>query len=314
MGNTLLIWEAPMNRFDAMTLFVRVVERGSFAATADQMGIGRSAVARQIAALEDHLGTKLFVRSTRRLSLTTAGIAYLERCQTILQLVEEAEETVAEDRQTPSGHLRISLPLSFGLRRLVQLLLEFSESYPDIRLSLNFSDRQLHLIEENIDLSVRITHQLQPNEIVRKLGECRLLTVAAPAYLKQHGRPQHPSQLTEHQCLGYSPAVNNQPWTYQVDGQTQTFYFPYRIQANNGDALARAAMLGFGVTMQPDFIVADDLVAGKLETILDSYEPPALGIYAVLSSNRYMPYRVRVLIDFLSDRLSDNSNTGFVKK
>src|SRR5690606_34754014 len=116
------------------------------------------------------------------------------------------------------------------------------------------------------------------------------------------------------QCLGYSPAVNNQPWTYQVDGQTQTFYFPYRIQANNGDALARAAMLGFGVTMQPDFIVADDLVAGKLETILDSYEPPALGSYAVLSIILYMPYRVRVLNEFLSDPLSDLSNIGFFNK
>lgn len=296
-----------MNLLDAMALFVRVVERGSFSATADQLGIGRSAVSRQVAALEDHLATKLFVRSTRRLSLTTAGTAYLEKCRVILQLVEEAEETVAEDGQTPSGHLRVSLPLSFGLRHLVQLLLEFSEAHSAIRLSLNFSDRQLHLIEEDIDLSVRITNQLQPHEIVRKLGESRLLTVAAPAYLAQHGRPQHPNDLARHACLGYSPDVNNQPWVYRIGGKAQTIYLPYRIQANNGDALSAAAVQGFGITLQPDFIVTDDLAAGRLETILEDFEPQALGIYAVLSSNRYMPYRVRALIEFLSERLATNA-------
>lgn len=295
-----------MNRLDAMALFVRVAELGSFAAAADQLGIGRSAVTRQIAALENHLSTKLFARSTRRLSLTTAGAAYLEKCLVILQLVEQAEDTVSDDRQTPAGHLRVSVPLSFGLRRLVQLLLEFPETYPEIRLSLDFSDRQLHLIEESIDLSVRITSQLQPTEIVRKLGESRLLTVAAPAYLAQHGRPRHPADLAQHACLGYSPEINDQPWTFLVDGQQETFRLHYRLQANNGDALAIAAARAMGITMLPDFIVAEDLAEGRLAAILEEFEPEAFGIYAVLPSNRFIPYRVRALIEFLSQRLASD--------
>lgn len=292
-----------MNRLDAMSLFVRVAELGSFSAAASQLGVARSVVTRQIAALEEHLGIKLMVRSTRRLSLTSAGSAYLEKCRVILELVEEAEAGVMEERLTPSGPLRVSLPLSFGLRRLVPLLLEFSEAYPEISLAMDFSDRQLNLIEEGIDLSIRITSQLNPGEIVRKLGSCRLLSVAAPDYLARHGRPQHPEELAGHACLGYSPQVNNRPWTFRVDGHLQAFYLPLRLQANNGDALAQAAAQGLGITVEPDFIVADLLAAGKLETLLEAFEPPELGIYAVLPSNRYMPQRVRVLIEFLSSRL-----------
>lgn len=292
-----------MNRLDAMSLFVRVAELGSFSAAANQLGVARSVVTRQIAALEEHLGIKLMVRSTRRLSLTSAGNAYLEKCRVILELVEEAEAGVMEERLTPSGSLRVSLPLSFGLRRLVPLLLEFSETYPEISLAMDFSDRQLNLIEEGIDLSIRITSLLNPGEIVRKLGACRLLSVAAPDYLARHGRPQHPGELDGHACLGYSPQANNRPWTFRVDGHLQSFYLPLRLQANNGDALAEAAAQGLGITVQPDFIVADLLAAGKLETLLEAFEPPELGIYAVLPSNRYMPQRVRVLIEFLSKRL-----------
>ena len=293
-----------MNRLDAMSLFVRVAELGSFSAAANQLGVARSVVTRQIAALEEHLGIKLMVRSTRRLSLTSAGSAYLDKCRVILELVEEAEAGVMEERLTPSGPLRVSLPLSFGLRRLVPLLLEFSQTYPQISLAMDFSDRQLNLIEEGIDLSIRITAQLNPGEIVRKLGNCRLLCVAAPDYLARHGRPQHPGELDRYACLGYSPQANNRPWTFQVDGQLQSFYLPLRLQANNGDALAEAAAQGLGIAVQPDFIVADLLAAGKLETLLEAFEPPALGIYAVLPSNRYLPQRVRVLIEFLSSRLA----------
>lgn len=293
-----------MNRLDAMNLFVRVAELGSFSAAACQLGVARSVVTRQIAALEEHLGIKLMVRSTRSLSLTSAGSAYLEKCRVILELVEEAEAGVMEERLTPSGHLRISLPLSFGLRRLVPLLLEFSQAYPEISLAMDFSDRQQNLIEEGIDLSIRITGQLDPGEIVRKLGSRQLLIVAAPGYLAEHGRPQQPSELSGHACLGYSPQANNRPWTFQVDGHLESFYLPYRLQANNGDALAAAAAQGLGITVLPDFIAADYLAAGQLETVLEAFAPPELGIYAVLSSNRYMPHRVRVLIEFLSSRLA----------
>lgn len=293
-----------MNRLDAMNVFVRVVELGSFTAAASQLGVARSVVTRQVAALEEHLGVKLMIRSTRSLSLTAAGSAYLEKCRVILDLVAEAETEVMEERATPSGPLRISLPLSFGLRRLVPLLLEFIRSYPAISLAIDFSDRHANLIEEGIDLSIRVTADLAPSEIVRKLGSSRLLTVAAPDYLNDHGRPQHPAELAEHACLGYSPQANNRPWIYQTDGRPKPFYVSHRLQANNGDALTEAAVQGFGIAVQPDFIVGDLIRAGRLETLLGPFEPPPLGIYAVLPSNRHIPYRVRALTDFMADALA----------
>ncbi|WP_295442159.1 LysR family transcriptional regulator [uncultured Thiodictyon sp.] len=293
-----------MNRLDAMHLFVRVVELGSFAAVAGQLGVARSVVTRQIAALEEHLGIKLMVRSTRRLTLTSAGTAYLERCRAILELVETAEAEVMEARLTPRGHLRIGLPLSFGLKRLAPLLLEFSQTYPDICLAMDFTDREMNLIEEGVDLSIRITARLEPGDIARKLGTCRLMTIAAPDYLARHGRPQHPSELAGHACIGYSPQANSRPWSFLVAGQVETFHVPYRLQANNGDVLAAAAARGLGITIQPDFIASDYLAAGSVVTLLEEFTPPDLGIYALLASNRYLPHRVRVLIEFLANRLA----------
>jgi len=173
-----------------MHQFVRVVELGSFAAVANQLGVARSVVTRQIAGLEEHLGIKLLVRSTRSLTLTSAGSAYLEKCRVILDLVESAEAGVMEERLAPRGNLRISLPLSFGLKRLAPLMLDFSRIYPEINLAMDFTDRKMNLIEEGIDLSVRITSRLEPGDIVRKLGTSRLMTVASPDYLAARGRPQ----------------------------------------------------------------------------------------------------------------------------
>ncbi len=176
-----------MDRLDAMRLFVRVAELGSFSAVAQQLGVARSVVTRQIAALETHLGVKLMARSTRRLALTSAGSAYLEKCRVILNLVEAAEADVAEERLTPRGNIRISLPLSFGLKRLAPLLLDFSQRYPEVALDMDYSDRRVNLIEEGIDLSIRITRRLEPGDVARKIGVGHMLAVASPEYLARHG-------------------------------------------------------------------------------------------------------------------------------
>ncbi len=176
-----------MDRLAAMHLFVRVAELGSFSAVAQQLGVARSVVTRQIAALEAHLGVKLMARSTRRLALTSAGTAYLEKCRVILNLVEAAETDVAEERLTPRGNIRISLPLSFGLKRLAPLLLDFSQRHPEVALDMDYSDRRVNLIEEGIDLSIRITRRLEPGDVARKIGTGRMLAVASPEYLARHG-------------------------------------------------------------------------------------------------------------------------------
>ena len=293
-----------MDRLDAMRLFLRVAELGSFSAVALQAGVARSVVTRQIAALETHLGVKLMARSTRRLALTSAGSAYLEKCRVILNLVEAAEADVAEERLIPRGNIRLSLPLSFGIRRLAPLLLDFSQRHPEVSLDMDYSDRRINLIEEGIDLAIRITRRLEPGDVARKIGAGRMLVVAAPEYLARHGRPQHPAELAHHECLGYTHAGNPMPWQFLVNGQPESFPVRSRINANNGDVLTEAATQGLGFTLQPDFIVASYLDAGRVERILADFAIPELGIYAMLPSNRHVPHRVRVLMDTLAAALA----------
>ena len=289
-----------MDRLDAMKLFVRVAELGSFAAVAQQLGVARSVVTRQIAGLEAHLGVKLMARSTRRLALTSAGTAYLEKCRVILNLVEAAETDVAEERLTPRGNIRMSLPLSFGLKRLAPLLLDFSQRYPEVGLDMDYSDRRVKLIEEGIDLSIRITRRLDGGDVARKIGTGSMQVVASKNYLAQHGRPQHPAELIHHECLGYTSGGVAQNWEFKIDGQLQSFPVRSRINANNGDLLTEAAAQGLGITLQPDFIIDSFLADGRVEAILVDFPVTELGIYAMLPSNRHIPHRVRVLMDFLA--------------
>lgn len=293
-----------MDRLDAMQLFVRVAELGSFAGAAQQLGVARSVVTRQIAGLEAHLGVKLMARSTRRLTLTSAGTAYLEKCRVILNLVEAAEIGVAEERQTPRGNIRISLPLSFGLKRLAPLLLDFSQRYPEVALDMDYSDRRVNLIEEGIDLSIRVTRRLDAGDVARRIGTSRMLVLASPDYLSLHGQPAHPAELAHHVCLGYTNAGAATTWQFVVDGQLENFPIRSRINANNGDVLTEAAAQGLGIACQPDFIAGSFIAAGRVVEILVDYPGPELGIYAMLPSNRHIPYRVRVLMDFLAARLA----------
>jgi DNA-binding transcriptional LysR family regulator len=293
-----------MDKLDAMQTFVRVAEAGSFSAVANQLQVARSVVTRQIAALEKQLRVKLITRSTRSLTLTPAGAMYLEKCRTILSMVDAAESSLDEEKAVPRGRIRLGLPLSFGLQRLMPALLEFAQAQPQIELLMDFSDQRTNLIEEGIDLSIRITADLQSGDIVRSLGDCRLLTLASPAYLTEHGLPRHPGDLRHHECLVYSMTAKGASWLYRVQGQLHSFAVRGRIQANNGLALVQAAAQGIGITLQPDFIAEPFLQSGQVVEILQDYEPPPLGIYAVLPSNRYIPHRVNVLIEHLSICLS----------
>ncbi len=292
-----------MDKLDAMQTFVRVAEAGSFTAVADQLQVARSVITRQIAALEKHLRVKLITRSTRSLTLTAAGAAYLEKCRVILNMVDAAEATLDEEKAVPRGRIRLGLPLSFGLQRLMPALLQFAKLQPHIELMMDFSDQRSNLIEEGIDLSIRITADLQPGDIVRHLGDCRLLTLASPAYLSAHGQPLHPEQLRHHECLIYSMTMNAVTWSYAVAGQVSAFAVRGRIRSNNGVALTQAAAEGLGITRQPDFIAEPFLARGEVVELLQDFAPPPLGIYAVLPSNRYIPHRVNVLIEHLAKSL-----------
>jgi DNA-binding transcriptional LysR family regulator len=285
-----------------MRLFVRVAEMGSFSAVAQQMNVARSVVTRQVAALEAHLGGKLLARSTRRLSLTSAGVGYLEKCRDILSRVEAAEADLSDDKLTPRGHLRVSLPLSFGIHQLMPMLGEFMAANPALSVELDFSDRRANLIEGGFDLAIRIADRLEPGDVVRKIGASQGVIVAAPAYLERHGRPLHPRELQGHECFGYLLAANTS-WSFLVDGEKQWFPIAGRLQANNGDALIAAASQGLGIARAPTFIAEAALRAGRLELLLREFPLPELGIYAVFPGNRYVPHRVRALVDYLAARI-----------
>lgn len=289
-----------MDKLDAMQTFVRVAEAGSFIAVARQLQVARSAVTRQIAALERHLGTKLITRSTRRLALTAAGSAYLEKCRVILNMVDAAESGLSEEMTVPRGRIRLGLPLTYGLQVLMPVLLDFAREQPFIELVMDLSDQRANLIEEGLDLSIRITADLQPGDIVRKLGECRLLTLASSDYLAQHGVPRHPSELSEHECLIYASSAGVSTWTFREGARELSVPVRGRIVANNGFALMEAAARGMGVSHQPDFIASPYLAQGRVQALLQDFEGPPLGIYAVLPSNRYIPHRISVLIETLA--------------
>ena len=286
-----------------MAIFVRVAEAGSFAAVAEEMQVSRSAVTRHVAALERHLGAKLMTRSTRSLSLTPAGTSYLEKCRAILNLVDAAESGVAEERVV-RGRIRVALPISFGLQRLSPMVLGFARSHPQLQLELRFSDVRANLVEEGIDIAFRITRSVQPGDIVRRLGQCRILTVASPAYLAAHGEPKAPQDLAGHECLVYSMVESPLAWQFGPSGRETSVPVRARLVANNGLALTMATAQGMGISRQPDFIVAPFLARKEIVEILQPYEPPPLDVYAVLPSNRYIPRRVSALIDHVAKGLA----------
>ena len=291
-----------MDRLAAMQIFVRVAEAGSFTAVAAQMNVARSAITRQIAALEAHLGVKLMARSTRRLSLTSAGASYLEQCRDILDRIAGAEGDLAGERQTLRGTIRTTVPLSFGLLHLTPLILEFSKDHPDIHIDLDFNDRRVNLIEEGMDLGLRITRRLPETTVARRLTVCRSVVVASPDYLRRHGEPRHPDELTQRACLAYS-LTSRSSWTFLVDGMPHAVEISGPISANNGNALQEAAIQGMGIVFQPTFIAAEAIRQGKLVPILRKFPIPALDMFAVFPGTRFVPQRVRAFVDFLAEQL-----------
>lgn len=292
-----------MDRLDAMALFVRVSEAGSFSAVAQQMGVARSIVTRQIAALESHLCVKLLARTTRRLSLTSAGAAYLEKCRMILDMIETAETDLGEQTPKPRGKIRLSIPHTFGHQYLTPLLFAFATQYPEISLDIDYSDRRSSLFEEGLDLAIRITLQPETQDIARKISYSDMVVVASPDYLAQHGTPIHPSELLTHQCLSYTAAPTPNLWPFILDDKMLSFPIRGVFQANSGAVLLEAAIRGMGITLSPRFIAIDAIKNGEVIEILANYPIPRLGIFAILPSNRLIPHRVRVLMDFLDERL-----------
>ncbi|MDA0342528.1 MAG: LysR family transcriptional regulator [Proteobacteria bacterium] len=288
-----------ISNLTGLAVFAKVVEFESFSRAADDLGVSKSAISKQIAALEDHLGARLLNRTTRRLSVTNAGARLYERCRTIVAEVEAAELEAGQLHSQPTGVLRISVGMSFGHLHLAPALSTFLGIYPEINVELVMNDRIVDLVDEGYDLALRIAELETSSMMQRRLTDIRLLTAAAPSYLKRHGEPLHPSDLTGHSCIGYSYVWAGGAWRFNVPDRSSRVRISPRVQINNGDAIAKMAEDGIGITQLPSFIMAEALRAGRLVPILDAFEPPPLGLYAVYPHSRNLSVKVRVFIDFL---------------
>lgn len=295
-----------MDRFEEIQTFVRVVKAGSFSAAAERLNIAKSAVSRRLSDLEARLGVQLLTRTTRRLNLTENGRQYYQRCLTLLSDLEEAEQSVTCGDIALTGTLRIAAPLSFGISHLSPVLNEFLQMHPELKLDLDLNDRILNFMEEEVDLAIRIGQLADSSLVARKLATTELIVCASPDYLAQHGEPKHPQELEQHPGLSYSYA-ESQHWHFIKQDKTETTVrMNYRMRANNGDVLLKAAIDGLGIILTPGFIGAEAIKQGQLIPILTDYTLPAGAIYAIYPTQRYLPQRIRVLIDYLVERFKDN--------
>jgi DNA-binding transcriptional LysR family regulator len=294
-----------MDKLEAMSAFVRVVALGSYAEAGRALGITRSAVSKAVMELEQLLGARLLDRTTRRISVTEAGLAYYEQCVDIIARVEETEMQISRLHDEPRGVLRVNAPMSFGGLYLGPAIAAFMAGYPDLKIELTLNDRFIDPLEEGVDVTVRIGILRDSSLIARRLCPAHRALVASPSYLKRHGMPEAPDDLAHHRCLVYGHTTTLQRWELNHNGQAIQVSVNSVLCSNNGDVLRAAAIGDQGITTLPTFLVGPDIKARRLEVVLPDYAPTSLGIYALYAPNRYLAAKTRLLIDFLVARFGD---------
>ena len=292
-----------MDIVSGMKVFVSVVDYGSFSTAAERLDMSRAMASKSVAGLEAHLGTRLLNRTTRRLSLTEAGQAFYERSVQILADVWEAEQVAGRTVTEPHGTLKVTMPLAYGLHRLGPVVTGYAKRYPRVNLNLSLSDRKADLVDEGYDVAIRIGKLPESGLIARKLGTVQAVVVGAPDYLERHGRPEGPTDLASHVCLGYSLTSAGDEWRMLGPEGVVSVQTTGSIKADSGDMLRLAAVAGIGLIFQPWFIVEEDVRTGRLEQVLDRYTSEELGIHAVYPSKLYLSAKVRTFIDFLVEDL-----------
>ncbi|TSE35628.1 LysR family transcriptional regulator [Tepidimonas charontis] len=296
-----------MDRLKAMETFVAVATRGSLAAAARAEGVVPAIIGRRLDALEEHLGVKLLVRTTRRLTLTPEGSTYLEDCQRLLAELAQAEANISAGGHSVRGHLRITAPAGFGRQHVAPLVPAFRARHPDVTISLNLSDRVVDLVAEGYDCAVRVGDLPDSSLVSVRLADNRRLVVAIPAYLQRRGTPRHPRDLLQHDCLVLSSdASQTRGWAFSVpsgNGRREPMFVRPRgpLDCSDGQVLYQWCLAGLGLAWRSTWEVQADIDAGRLVSVLDDYAAPPNGIYAVFPSARHLPQRVRAWIDFLKE-------------
>jgi len=288
-----------MDRITAARVFIAIAERGSMIAAADALDMSRAMVTRYLAEMEAWAGARLLHRSTRRLSLTDAGDITLARCRRMLEVADDMAVAAGDDAGTPQGLLRITCSQSLAQAELAAAVGEYLKRYPRTAVDLQVNNRAVNLIEERIDLALRITNALEPNLIARQLGHCDSVVCAAPSYLQERGMPQRPQDLAGHNCLTYT-YFGKSLWQFSAeDGAVVSVPVSGNLSANEDLILLKAAEQGSGIALQPLYSAAPLIAAGKLVALLPGYTPSRMGIYGIYTSRQHMSPALRAMLDLL---------------
>jgi DNA-binding transcriptional LysR family regulator len=289
-----------MDRIDAMQAFATVADLQGFAPAARKLGLSPSAVTRLIAALEDRLGARLLQRTTRSVTLTDVGARYLERVRRILSDVEEAEGSAEGERTRPSGRLVVSAPVGFGRLHVSPVMSIYLKRHPEVSGELRLSDRMINLVEDGVDLAVRIGHLTDSSLVARHVGEMRRIVVASPAYLKQRGEPKRPEAIASHRTIQFGAISAAPDWRFVEGGREIRVACTPRFATNSADAAIQHAEQGGGLTRVLAYQAADAIKAGRLRVVLAKFEPPPLPIHIVYPTSRLLSAKVRTFIDLVT--------------
>ena len=292
---------AKLPDFEALAIFAKVVELRSFAAASTELGLSKATVSKAVSRLEQRLGARLFNRTSRRLALTDAGQKLSARAARLLADGEAAENEALAQSVAPRGLVRLAVPMTFGVKAVAPLLPEFLEQYPEVGIDLHLSDATVDLIGEGFDAGLRIARLPDSSLVARRLCAMPRHTVAAPAYLKRHGRPTHPMHLAQHRCFAYTYLSTPNVWHYTNSAGEQVSVRPAGpLRVNNGEALMPALLAGLGIADLPDFIVGGAIASGEVEVILKGWKQPEGAVHLVTPPGRPRPARVEVLAEFLA--------------
>jgi len=288
-----------IDRIRDISAFVHVAEAKSFTTAAEQIGLSRSAVGKSVSRLEDRLGVRLLQRTTRSVSLTDEGTAFHERCVRILADLDEAEMAMLSHAQAPRGRLRLELPVSFGRLHVLPILSQFMNKWPELSVNVSFNDRFVDLIDEGVDLAIRLGGSDDSRLMTRLLAPHRLVTCASPSYLESRGVPQTVDALAEHSCLAFVHGGRPVEWRFNIDGQVRSVMINGRFSATNAEGLRDATLAGYGIARLATFLISDDLRAGRLLPVLDCLSTDGPSVRAVYPSSRHLSPKVRSFIDEL---------------
>jgi DNA-binding transcriptional LysR family regulator len=295
-----------MDRTDALALFVKAADIGSLSGAARSLGLSLPSVSRHMTALEERLGTRLLIRTTRKLALTEAGRIYYTRAKQILADLDDVEASLLADASVPTGKISVCGPTLFGRTFMLPLLARFLLDYPRISLEVKLLDRRVNIVDEGIDLAVVIGALEDSSLIVRKLGSLLWVVSGAPAYLDVRGEPRTLDDLSKHDCLVFSQRSVGSEWRLQKDGRSIDVHVPVRMRANTLDAVVAASLEGVGLVYAPAWQVFEHITAGRLRVVLRQHELPPIPINAIVSHTKLLSAKVRLLLDFFVKELARN--------